>query len=460
MMPQSLQARATLAAAIGILVAVAIVGVAVDVLATRHVHRTLDHSLRQRAVEVAQLSASAPALLTSPGTLDSTLGATQITVEVLDRRDRLVARSLSLGGRVLPASSLVRSAIRSGRAAYGTASQAGDTLRLYAAPLADFGGPAAGGAVVVAASQHEAEQTIASLHLFVTLGGLIAAALGAAAVAFLIRRALRPLTRLADAAAEVERTGDPHRRLPLPTAGDEVGRLAATLNAMLASLERARDAERRFLADASHELRTPLTALRGNVAYLSRHGATPEVLADLERDADRLARLADDLLALSREEASVTPTDDVRLDAVVRNAVGDDASVDLAAEPIRVRGDAAALERAVTNLVRNAHAYGPSEGRIAVSVTGRNGRALITVTDEGAGLRLEETKLAFQRFWRGGSNGEGSGLGLAIVQATAGRHGGRAYAEGSTFTIELPALKLLSENLRTTGGEELEQGPS
>ena len=73
---------------------------------------------------------------------------------------------------------------------------------------------------------------------------------------------------------------------------------------MLAALERSRDAERRFLADASHELRTPLTALVGNVAYLARHGANDELVVELEHDARRLAKLADDLLALSREEAA------------------------------------------------------------------------------------------------------------------------------------------------------------
>src|SRR5207247_4703066 len=139
-----------------------------------------------------------------------------------------------------------------------------------------------------------------------------AAALAAGAVALLMRRALRPLIRLAGAAAEIERTGDPGRRLPEPPAADEVGRLAGTLNAMLASLERARESERRFLADASHELRTPLTALRGNVAYLARHGASPELVAELERDAERLARLADDLLALSREESAQAPAEEIR----------------------------------------------------------------------------------------------------------------------------------------------------
>src|SRR5205823_10072965 len=171
------------------------------------------------------------------------------------------------------------------------------------APLADAGGPAAGGAVAVAASTQELDTTLASVHLVVVLAALAAAAAAAVVLALLMRRALAPLGRLASAAAEIERTGDPRRRLPQPASVDEVGRLAGTLNAMLGSLERARANERRFLADASHELRTPLSALRGNVAYIARHGATPDVVAELERDAERLARLADDLLVLSREES-------------------------------------------------------------------------------------------------------------------------------------------------------------
>ena len=96
--------------------------------------------------------------------------------------------------------------------------------------------------------------------------------LGAAAVALLLGRALRPLKRLASSAAEIERTADPGRRLPETSVDDEVGRLATTLNAMLGSLERSREAQQRFVADASHELRTPLTALQGNISYLARHG--------------------------------------------------------------------------------------------------------------------------------------------------------------------------------------------
>jgi two-component system OmpR family sensor kinase len=459
MIPQSLLGRSVLAAAAGILLAVLTVGIGVDVLASRDLHRALDRTLRQRAVEVAQLSASAPALLTTPGALDSPLGGTQLSVEVLDRRHRIVARSLALGGRVLPANKLEARAIAAGIPGYSSVSTGGERLRLYVAPLADFGGVAAGGAVVVASSEREMQHTLASLRFFIVVAGLTAAAVAALAVALLLRRALRPVSRLADAAAEVERTGDPRRRLPAPATADEVGRLASTLNAMLASLERSRNAERRFLADASHELRTPLTALRGNVAYLQRHGASPEVLADLEHDAERLARLADDLLVLSREEAAVPPREDVRLDRLVIDAARQDTAIDATApQPVTVRADAAAIERALANLVQNAHAHGPG-GRIAVTAVEEEGVARLTVEDEGAGLRLEEAELAFQRFWRRGSAGPGSGLGLAIVRAIAERHGGRAYARGSRFTIELPALRDFSGSAGTTGEEEPEKGP-
>jgi two-component system, OmpR family, sensor kinase len=440
-MMRSLQLRSVIAAALSILLAVVIVGATVDVLAARHLRNSLDRTLRQRAVEVAQLSASAPALLTTPGALDSPLGGTQLTVEVLDRRARIVARSLSLGGRVLPTGSLVHRAIADGRGGYAAGRLGNDKVRLYAAPLATFGGPAAGGAVVVAGSTRDIDATIASVQNYLLLAGVIAAALGALVVALLMRRALRPLTRLADAATEIERTGDSRRRLPASDSGDEVGRLAATLNAMLAGLERARDAERRFLADASHELRTPLTALRGNVAYLTRHGPTPEVLADLEHDAERLATLADDLLALSREEAGGAPVETVSLDELAREAAGGRVEA-VSSEPVHVRGDRAALERALANLVENALRYGPEDGRITIAAESANGVARLTVADEGDGLRLEETELAFRRFWRGGTGmaSGGSGLGLAIVRATAERHGGRAYAQGSRFTIELPSL--------------------
>jgi len=445
MIPRSLRVRAIVAASLAVLFALVVVGAGIDVLVARHLHRSLDRSLHARAVEVAQLSASAPALLTTPGSLDTAIGGEQVSVEVLDRSGRIVARSLGLGGRVLPVQPLWRAVIANGSGRYAATELGGDDLRVYVAPLADAGGPAAGGAVVVAASLRDLNETLADVHLVVLLAALAAAAAGGVAVALLMRSALRPLGQLAGAAAEIERTGDPARRLPEPDAGGEVGGLAHTLNRMLAALERSRDAERRFLADASHELRTPLTALIGNIDYLARHGADPGLVEELEHDSRRLARLADDLLALSREEAASPPDEDVRLDEIARESVGVDV---IAPEPVTVRGDRAALERALANLVENAHRHG--RGRVIVEVGATNGVARLTVEDEGAGVTGEEAEQVFGRFQRGRGAGPGSGLGLALVRATAERHGGRAYAEGSRFTIELPRLRDVSESRATT----------
>ncbi len=457
MIGRSLTGRAILAAAIAIVVALVVVGVGVDVLVSRHLNGSLDSSLRARATEVVRLSATAPALLTVPGSLDAPLGGEQSSVQVLDRRGRIVARSLSLGGRVLRLGAGGHRVAASGRPRFIDLRLGSDHLRAYIAPLPASGGVAGGGVVAVAASTDGVADTLSSVRLFVVGAAVVAAVAAALALALLMRRALSPLGRLTTAAGEIEDTGDARRRLPVPESGDELTRLAATLNRMLAALEHARDRERRFVADASHELRTPLTALSGNVAYLAQHGASDELVAELEHDTKRLAALADDLLALSREEAASPPSDVVRLDELARGAEGAD---DVVAEPAAVLGDRSALERALGNLVENARVHGT--GRITVESRARNGRATLTVGDEGRGLPHPEAELAFGRFWRGVARARGSGLGLAIVRATAERHGGRAYADGPRFTIELPALPLrdLSEPTATTDGEEQRKGTS
>ena len=454
----SLRARTILAAATATLVAVIVLGLAVDILVARDLRRGLDHSLRTRAAETAQLASSAPALLTTPGALDSPVGATQAMVEVVDKQGRIVARSLSLGGRVLPRE-LASAAIADGRGGYRTVTFDDRTLRVYVAPLGTFAGPAGGGAVIVAAATADVAETISTLHALTLAAALTAALAGAIAVALLMRGALRPLVRLSRGAGEIERTGDPSLRLPQPDRDDEVGRLATTLNAMLDSLERARESERRFLADASHELRTPLTALRGNVAHLARHGSSPDLIADLEADAERIARLADDLLALSREESGAgAQGQEVDLGALANEVAAP--GVEVTAEPVWVLGDRPALERALSNLVENARRHGPPGGRIRVGVRAADGLALLEVEDEGPGPAQGEERLVFERFWRARPDGRGSGLGLAIVKATAERHGGRAFVTGSRFTIELPALRKASENEGRVVEESYQKGSS
>lgn len=440
---RSLRARLTAAAAAAILTAVALLAVVTMVLVDHELRVSLDTALRQRAQEVAELAISTPAVLTDPGALESPVSGRQISVQVLDRRGRIVARSLNLGARVLPEDALVRAAREHGRTGAEDIELDGRPLRMYAAPIAEASGPAAGGAVLVASDTSDIAHTISRLGLLVALTGAGVVLVAALAAAALTRRGLRPLRTLAAAAGEIEATADPARRLPEAATLDEIGRLTGVLNRMLASLEQARESERRLLADASHELRTPVTALLGNVEYAARHGADAEVLSELRLDARRLARLVDSLLALERAGEDATELERVRLDHVVRRAVDaqDAGRVHLAtADPAVVRGDEDALGRAVGNLIENGLVHGPPGGHVTVSLDVVGGRVLVSVTDEGAGPDPALHDQLFERFWRGPGASErpGSGLGLSIVAAIASRHRGGVRVEESTFTLDLP----------------------
>ncbi len=443
-----------LASLVAILAAVAIFAVATVVLVRRDLRGSLDTALRQRAQEVAQLAVSAPAVLNQPGALESPVSGRQIAVEVVDAQGRILARSLTLGAQLLPLGGAAHAALAFGRAGFQAVSLGGKPFRLYAAPIADAGGPAGGGAVLVASDTSDITRTVRHLYLLITLSGLGAALLAAFAAAAMTRRGLRPLRRLAEGAREIERTGDPARRLPAPSVeggearstADEIAQLTGVLNRMLDSLEHSSDTERRFLADASHELRTPVTALLGNVEYAARHGADPDVLADLRRDAARLARLVDDLLTLERERGTSAEPELVALDRLARAAVSDAADGRVNAEtmePVYVRGDPEALRRALDNLIENALVHGPTAGNVRVAVrSGQDSIAEITVRDDGPGPDPADRERLFERFWRGRDASErpGSGLGLSIVAAIASRHDGAVDVSGSTFTLRLPAV--------------------
>jgi two-component system sensor histidine kinase MprB len=448
---RSLRARIALAAGAAILAAVALLAVITVLLVNHELRSSLDSALRQRAQEVAELAISTPAVLTDPGALESPVSGRQISVQVVDRRGRIVARSLNLGARVLPEDALERGARLHGRTGAEDIELDGRPLRTYAAPIADAGGPAAGGAVLVASDTSDIAHITSRLGLLVALTGAAVAVLAALAAAALTRRGLRPLRTLATAAGEIEATADPAQRLPEATTLDEIGRLTGVLNRMLASLEEARASERRLLADASHELRTPVTALLGNVEYAARHGADEEVLADLRHDARRLARLVDSLLALERAGEGVTELSPLRLDELVRVAVDerDPGRVHVGSlDRVTVAGDADALRRAVGNLIENGLVHGPPRGHVTVSLDVVGDRALLRVADQGAGPDPELHGQLFERFWRGpgASDRPGSGLGLSIVAEIARHHHGRIRVDGSTFTLLLPVLRNGSES--------------
>jgi signal transduction histidine kinase len=403
--------------------AVLLLVIAVPRLLADDLRGQLDDTLRRRAADVARLNATAPGQLTEVAALEG--GG--LLVQVVDRRGRIVARSSALGGRVLP---IDQDVLRDRQPRLEDARLGTEPVRLFTAPLGELGaGEASGGAVVVGSELAAVERTVDRARLLIAICALVAGLIAAALATWLTRRALRPLARLNDGAREIGRRGDTSKRLPEPATQDEVGELAHTLNAMLASLERAQEAEHRFVGDASHELRTPLTALRGNAAYLAKHGPDDAVVQDIADDAERLSRLLDDLLALAREDAGAPlQAEPVRLadlaDAVVERDVW-------------VLGERDALQRAVDNLVRNAHKHGT--GAVTVTVGGDGIDAFIAVEDEGPGP--SDPTAVFERFRRGqDARGDGSGLGLAIVKAIAERHHGRVEVSGSRFTLVLHAL--------------------
>jgi signal transduction histidine kinase len=450
-----LRTRVVAAAAVSIVAAVVVLGAAVQVLLARHLHEGLDSTLRDRAAQVAQLAATAPALLTSPTVLGSSVESRQIDVEVVDRHGTRMA------GATLPVGALAGRVIASGRAGYADGSLAGHPIRIYVAPLAALGGPASGGAVIVASTTDQIDSTLRESRTLIVASALAAALLVVPIAFVLTGRALRPLAALAEGAEVIEHRGDPALRLPGgggdDRTPDEVARLRDTLNRMLTALERSREGERRFIADASHELRNPLAALRGNAEYLARHGADGEALDDLREDAERLSRLVDELLRLAHEDAADLPQDAVRLDELVLRTA-DGRVTAHADDPGLVRGDAAALERALRNLIENALRHGPEGGPVDVTVGRRGDEVRLTVSDTGAGIPPDQVEAATTRFWRGedARSQPGSGLGLALVRATAERHGGRLEIDGARFALVLPALTRLSGDDGRTQADEPE----
>jgi heavy metal sensor kinase len=254
---------------------------------------------------------------------------------------------------------------------------------------------------------------------------------------------------------------DLSRRIPLRGTGDELDRLAETLNAMLDRLEDAFAQVRRFAADAAHELRTPLTALRGGIEVALRGERTPEeyrrVLQSSLEEVERLTHLAEDLLLLSRFSVTVSaPRQRVELEPLVVEAL--DMGTQLAygrgvsiiatgLTPAAVVGDAGALRRALLNLIDNAVKYTPAGGKVEVSLIREAGRAAIRIRDTGRGIASADVARVFQPFVRldaGRADApDGAGLGLSIARSIVAAHGGDLTLEstpggGSTFTIRIP----------------------
>ncbi|MFQ5846213.1 MAG: sensor histidine kinase [Candidatus Methylomirabilales bacterium] len=277
----------------------------------------------------------------------------------------------------------------------------------------------------------------------------------------LARRALRPVDRMTEAARRIS-AEHLAERLEATGAGDELDRLATTLNEMLGRLDAAFTQIRQFSADASHELQTPLTILKGELEVALRAPRHPDeyqrILKSGLEEINRIAHLVEGLLLLARADAGVLrmdrrPVDLAQLAEEVygqAKVLADTRSITLRlapVEPTSIPGDYERLRRLLLNLVDNGIKYTPPGGQVTLSLTVDGAWAALRVSDTGIGLSREERGRIFQRFYRAAetrAQGEGgAGLGLCIARSIAEAHGGRIQVEsapgrGSTFTVRLP----------------------
>jgi two-component system OmpR family sensor kinase len=335
---------------------------------------------------------------------------------------------------------------------------------------------ASGNRLVLGLPTDDIDSTLSSMRSWFVLLTLLGVLVAAGGGTFLVRRQLRPLHEVAEAAREVAAqdlsTGETtiHTRVAdeLTDTETEVGQVGAALNTLLehvdsalAARHRSEQQVRQFVADASHELRTPLSTLHG-YAELSRRtpddpGALATALNKVETEADRMSALVEDLLLLARlDSGRPLVREEVDLTRLLLEAVADARVLapdhhwrfDLPDEPVTATGDADRLHQVVTNLLNNARNHTPAGTTVTVRVAATAaGGVRIEVHDDGPGLPEDIAAEAFERFTRGDSSrtraSGGAGLGLSLVSAIAAAHGGTASVESrpgsTTFTVELPA---------------------
>jgi len=312
--------------------------------------------------------------------------------------------------------------------------------------------PAGRNILLVARPNSAVGSAVRGLVLTELITGAVLLALLGLGGRWLIGRGLAPLDRMASTADMITSRGDLTARMPDPGDHAEAGRLAAAINTMLDRIQHAFGARwaseqkvRQFAADASHELRTPLTTIRG-YAELYRQGALgpdrlPNAMRRIEQEADRMSNLVAELLELARlDRNSTLDLTDTDMAELVRDAVADAKAVEparpvSATTPPRliVVADEPRIRQVIANLLGNVREHTTADTAVAVRLARAGQGALLEVTDAGQGMSEEAAARAFDRFYRGGHNGQrhGSGLGLSIVQAIATAHGGHAMLKSA-----------------------------
>jgi heavy metal sensor kinase len=316
--------------------------------------------------------------------------------------------------------------------------------------------------IEAAAPWNQIESVLRGLLLTFALGLPLIIALAIGGGYLLIRGALRPVDEIRQKAAQIT-SRNLSERLPVVHTGDELERLATDLNRMIERLEKSFFQINRFSADASHELRTPLTVLQGELESIARgEQVLPEevreTIGSALEETHRLAKIVENLLAISRLDAGEAHKQLERLDfaelarstADHMRLLAEEKHITLncdGAEPVEVEADSARLKQVVVNLLDNAIKYTPYGGNVDISVVRRNDNAVLKVADTGIGISSADLPYIFDRFYRADKARSrqmgGTGLGLSIVRSICVAHRGQVSVDskegkGSVFQVEIP----------------------
>ena len=436
--------------------------------------QALARSLEARAADVGALAEQSDSGL-KESQRSRTLGERTGVAELIDARGQVLDGTPGVGRRpLIDRATLARARSQATVIQRARVPSLDEPARLLAVPVRAQDQTMV---AVVGQSLEDRDRALSDLAGVLAVGGPVALLLAAFAGYGLTGAALRPVEAMRRRAEQLS-ANDLGARLPSAGGHDEFGRLGRTLNEMLARVESAVDRERGFVSDASHELRTPLAMMRTELELIARDKPSGHALqhatASAIEENERLSRMVDDLLLLSRADEGRIRLRRSSLPAVelltaaaerarraapahARRIVVDDSN------GMNVSVDRARMEQALDNLVANAIRHGGGEIRLSA----RNGEqgAELHVTDRGAGFPSSFLPQAFERFARpdAGRTDDGAGLGLALVRTIGELHGGTAHASnrpdgGSDVWIVLPAPKVTGPASLRTGTEDPPRG--
>ncbi len=499
-----LQLRLTLFYTLIVAIALWFFGQTVYAQAEQRAYTDLNNTLSSRAASV-----KLGKFLASPGSLPTVLpsvdglGTGGVSIEVLSDKMALLAATANntndftnptvdnLGSSPVPwDSQAARIALQqfaptsiTPNGFYSTVTYQGQHIRVYTLANGDFGSVHI---IQTARSEQDIEQSLANLRLLLLQGGALVIIFALVGGWFITWGVLSAVRRVTKTAHSISKSRNFSQRVPTRTrlGRDELAVLATTFNEMLTNLEELYQHQQRFVADASHELRAPITSIRCNLDLLSKAPDLPPAeaqaaLQDARAEADRMGRLVNDLLTLTRSDAS--RQNETALVNGYKNINTQEQIVDLdslllevfrqyrptkeqdTAEtqqqgprlllqhitPAQVYGDADQLKQVLVALLDNALKYTPYEGSVSLALSIEAYEAMIKVSDTGIGIAPEDIPHIFERFYRTDRartrERGGSGLGLAIVQSIVQQQHGTIEVEstpgkGSTFTLKLPMV--------------------